>query len=186
MGATAPGETVEQFPDERSELGKQGYVSGLLFLRKRTPRTSQPRPLFAFPITIIQTCNSMKKIDNRKGGRPSKPTDEKRTHTVTIKLTDVEYFDLRKRSKSAGVKLSKFIRHGAFRLTIVSRLNEIETEIAQKILRMSSDFNQALTWLNSLKLRRAADKLLAVVDAMFDILKKLRPNKETDYVCKNT
>lgn len=183
MGATAPGEAVEQFPDERSELGKQGYVSGLLFLRKRTPKTSQPRLLFAFPITII---NSMKKIDNRKGGRPSKPTDEKRTHTVTIKLTDAEYFDLRKRAKSAGVKLSEFIRHGAFRLTIVSRLNEIETEIAQKILRLGSDFNQAVTWLNRLKLRIAADKLLAVVDAMFDILKKLRPNKETDYVCKNT
>lgn len=128
----------------------------------------------------------MKKIDNRKGGRPSKTTDERRTRTVTVKLTDAEYFDLKKRSKCVGVKLSEFIRHGAFRLTIVSRLNEIETEIAQKILRLGSDFNQAVTWLNSLKLRKAADKLLTVVDAMFDILKKLRPNKETDYVCKNT
>ena len=57
MGAAAPGEAVEQFPDERSELGKQGYVSGLLFLRKRTPKTSQPKPLFAFSFTIIQTVN---------------------------------------------------------------------------------------------------------------------------------
>ena len=128
----------------------------------------------------------MKKIHSRKGGRPSKPTDERRSHTVTVKLTNAEYLDLKKRSSDAGVKLSEFIRHGAFRLTIVSRLNEIETEIAQGILRLSSDFNQAMTWLNSLKLRRAAEKLLAVVDAMFDILKKLRPNKETDYVCKNT
>ncbi len=37
-----------------------------------------------------------------------------------------------------------------------------------------------------LRLRSAANKLAAVVDKMFDILKKLRPNKETDYVCKNT
>ena len=83
----------------------------------------------------------MKKIDNRKGGRPSKPTDERRTRTVTVKLTDAEYFDLKKRSKCVGVKLSEFIRHGAFRLTIVSRLNEIETEIAKGILYLSSDFN---------------------------------------------
>ena len=27
--------TVGQLPDERSELGRQGYVSGFLFLRKR-------------------------------------------------------------------------------------------------------------------------------------------------------
>ncbi|MDE6008259.1 MAG: hypothetical protein K2G90_03525, partial [Muribaculaceae bacterium] len=30
--------TVGQLPDERSELGRQGYVSGFLFLRKRLPK----------------------------------------------------------------------------------------------------------------------------------------------------
>ncbi len=43
-----------------------------------------------------------------------------------------------------------------------------------------------MTCFHQLKLRSAANKLAAVVDKMFDILKKLRPNKETDYVCKNT
>ena len=104
---------------------------------------------------------------------------------VTIKLTDAEHADLKKRSKAAGVKIAEFVRHGAFRLTIVSRLNEIETEIAQGILRLSSDFNQAMKCFHQLKLRSAANKLAAVVDRMFDILKKLKPNKETDYVCKN-
>lgn len=122
----------------------------------------------------------------RKGGRPSKPTDEKRTHVVTIKLTDAEYSDLCKRANAAGVKLAEFVRHGAFRLTIVSRLSEMEMYVAQGILRLSSDFNQALTWLNRLKLRSAAQKLLKVVDNMFEILGKLRPNKEADYVCKDT
>ena len=43
-----------------------------------------------------------------------------------------------------------------------------------------------MTCFHQFKLRNAANKLAAVVDKMFDILKKLRPNKETDYVCKNT
>lgn len=129
---------------------------------------------------------SSKSNHNQKGGRPLKPTDEKRSRVVTIKLTEAEYQDLRKRAGSAGVKLSEFVRHGAFRLTIVSRLNEMEMKIAQGILRLSSDFNQAITWLNKLKLRSAAQKLLNVVDSMFEILGKLRPNKETDYVGKNT
>ena len=128
----------------------------------------------------------MSKPTVRKGGRPSKPTDEKRTHVVTIKLNDAEYSDLLERSKTAGVKMAEYVRHGAFRLTIVSRLSEIEQEIAKGILNLSSDFNQAMTCFNQLKLRNAANKLAAVVDKMFDILKKLRPNKETDYVCKNT
>lgn len=128
---------------------------------------------------------TMSKLPARKGGRPSKPTDEKRTHVVTIKLTDAEHADLKKRSKDAGVKLAEYVRHGAFRLTIVSRLTEIEKEIARGILNLSSDFNQAMTCFHQLKLRSAANKLAAVVDRMFDILKKLKPNKETDYVCKN-
>lgn len=127
----------------------------------------------------------MRNSSRRKGGRPSKPTEEKRTHVVTIKLTDAEHADLRKRSKTAGVKLAEYVRHGAFRLTIVSRLSEIEQEIAKGILNLSSDFNQAMTCFHQLKLRSAANKLAAVVDRMFDILKKLRPNKETEYVCKN-
>lgn len=127
----------------------------------------------------------MSKSPTRKGGRPSKPTDEKRTHVVTIKLTVAEHADLKKRSKDAGVKLAEYVRHGAFRLTIVSRLTEIEKEIARGILSLSSDFNQAMTCFHQLKLRSAANKLAAVVDRMFDILKKLKPNNETDYVCKN-
>ena len=127
------------------------------------------------------------RLNNKtKGGRPSKPTYEKRDRVVTIKLTDAEYFDLKERAKSAGVKLSEFIRHSAFRLTIVSRLNEVELKIAQGILHLSPDFNQAITWLNRFKTIRAAQKLLAVIDAMYDILRKLRPNKEVAYVCENT
>lgn len=129
---------------------------------------------------------STKSNHNPKGGRPLKTADEKRSRVVTIKLTEPEYQELRKRARSAGVKLSEFVRHGAFRLTIVSRLNEMEMKIAQGILRLSSDFNQAVTWLNRLKLHSAAQKLLNVVDNMFEILGKLRPNKEIDYVGKNT
>ena len=128
----------------------------------------------------------MNKSTVRKGGRPSKPTDEKRTHVVTIKLNDAEYSDLLERSKTAGVKMAEYVRHGAFRLTIVSRLSEIEQEIAKGILNLSPDFNQAMTCFHQLKLRSAANKLMAVVDRMFEILKKLRPNKDTEYVCKNT
>ncbi len=84
----------------------------------------------------------MSKSTIGKGGRPSKPTDEKRTHVVTIKLNDAEYSDLLERSKTAGVKMAEYVRHGAFRLTIVSRLSEIEQEIAKGILRECLNLNR--------------------------------------------
>ena len=125
----------------------------------------------------------MKYTSKSKSGSPSKPIDEKRDRVVTIKLTDAEYFHLKERAKSAGVKLSEFVRHSAFRLTIVSRLNEVELKIAQGILHLSPDFNQAITWLNRFKTIRAAQKMLAVID---EILRKLRPNKEVAYVCETS
>ena len=54
---TAPGEAVGQFPDERGELGKQGYVSGLLFLRKR-PRNCAAHAALCFP-----HCNHIKQFN---------------------------------------------------------------------------------------------------------------------------
>jgi len=128
----------------------------------------------------------MKVTHTNKGGRPSKPTEERRNRVVTIKLTEAEYTGLRKRAKASGVKIAEFVRHGAFRLTIVSRLTETEMKISQQILRLSPDFNQAITWLNTLKMHRAAQKLLKVIDTLWEILGKLRPNREADYVCKNT
>ena len=128
----------------------------------------------------------MKVTHTNKGGRPSKPTEERRNRVVRIKLTEAEYSDLRKRAKASGVKIAEFVRHGAFRLTIVSRLTETEMKISQQILRLSPDFNQAITWLNTLKMHRAAQKLLKVIDTLWEILGKLRPNREADYVCKNT
>ncbi len=50
----------------------------------------------------------MSKPPVRKGGRPSKPTDEKRTHVVTIKLNDAEYSDLLVRSKTATKSQFRF------------------------------------------------------------------------------
>lgn len=87
---------------------------------------------------------------------------------MTIKLKDAEYSDLLERSKAAGVKMAEYVRHGAFRLTIVSRLNEIETGIARGILNLSSDFNQAMTCFHQLKFRSAANKLLLLSDKIFN------------------
>ena len=127
----------------------------------------------------------MKHNTKRKGGRPKKTAKEKRCRVVSVKFTDDEYNDLKERARQAGVRISEFIRHGAFRLTIVSRLNELETKIMKEILHLSSDFNQAITWLNTFKLKSYAKRLCEIIDFMYEILAKLRPKKETDYVCKN-
>ena len=127
----------------------------------------------------------MRKYDKKKGGRPSKPTDEVRKKSVTVKLTDAEYRDVKSRAKSAGVTMAEYIRHGAFRLTIVSRLNGLEMKIAQGILRLHSDFNQAIKIINSLKRPALLKNLIEVIANMHELSLKLRPNKVTDYVCKN-
>ena len=70
---TAPGEVVGQFPYERSELGKQGYVSGFPFLRKRTPKLRSRR------CSLLPHCNHIKQFTDEMHiqikGRSSLKTD---------------------------------------------------------------------------------------------------------------
>lgn len=42
MGATAPGEAVEQFPDERSELGKKDMFRDYFFSENVPPKPAPP------------------------------------------------------------------------------------------------------------------------------------------------
>ena len=54
---TAPGDAAGQFPNKCSELGKQGCVSGLLFLRK-LPRNCAAHAALCFP-----HCNHIKQFN---------------------------------------------------------------------------------------------------------------------------
>lgn len=98
---------------------------------------------------------------------------------MSVKLTDAEHRELKRRARSAGVKLADFIRQGCFRLTVVSRVTDEDRRLIREITAMHTNFNQAVKWLNTYKCQDAADRLLIVIDTMFDLLKKLRPNSNT-------
>ena len=64
--------TVGQLPDERSELGRQGYVSGFLFLRKRLPKLRSISRSLPPPIHLNHYNDYNEKIQYKKGRSPLK------------------------------------------------------------------------------------------------------------------
>lgn len=63
--------------------------------------------------------------DRKKGGRPPKAAEERRTKTISIQLTGMEYRRVINEAKSAGMKPSIYLRQKAFlgRVQIVPEVN---------------------------------------------------------------
>ena len=52
----------------------------------------------------------MKKIQDKPGGRPAKKRTEKQKKVVSTKLTELQYYAIRKRAGEAGVRISEYVR----------------------------------------------------------------------------
>ena len=52
----------------------------------------------------------MKKIQDKPGGRPAKKRTDKQKKVVSTKLTELQYYAIRKRAGEAGLRISEYVR----------------------------------------------------------------------------
>ena len=52
----------------------------------------------------------MKRIQDKPGGRPAKKRTEKQKKVVSTKLTELQYYAIRKRAGEAGLRVSEYVR----------------------------------------------------------------------------
>ena len=57
----------------------------------------------------------MKRIQDKPGGRPAKKRTEKQKKVVSTKLTELQYYAIRKRAGEAGVRISDMSGKQLFR-----------------------------------------------------------------------
>ena len=66
----------------------------------------------------------MENHTSKIGGRPPKKRIEKYPRIVSTKLTELQYYAIRKRTLQAGVPLSNYIRQAVIRGKIVTRMSQ--------------------------------------------------------------
>lgn len=117
--------------------GEQGYVSvdrnSLLCYKQREnySRWSQ------FKKNAVMSNKIYK-----AGGRPSKSRVEKQHRVVSTKLTEFQYYAIRKRASEAGILLSDYIRQAILSGEIVSRLNKQDANVIRQLAGEANNINQ--------------------------------------------
>ena len=135
--------------------------------------------------TTINSAN-MKKLQHR-GGRPTLPQARRRSKSVTVKFSKIDYETLRIRSRKANRRLAEYIREtalqteppahttvdaGVFRnlAGVANRSNSVRLQ--------GKNLNQLTKLSHQTSLYRTSYRLKEVLDGVMEIINDYRQEKE--------
>ncbi len=84
----------------------------------------------------------MTEIKDKPGGRPVKKTLERQNRVVSTKLTNLQYYAVKRRAGEAGVKVSEYVRQAIITAEVVPRLNRQDADTIRKLAGEANNLNQ--------------------------------------------
>ena len=70
----------------------------------------------------------MTEIRNKPGGRPAKSRIDKQNRVVSTKLTELQFYAIRKRATEAGLHVSEYVRQAVVSAEVTPRLNRQDAD----------------------------------------------------------
>ena len=67
----------------------------------------------------------MTNIKDKPGGRPAKKRIEKQQRVVSTKLTELQYYAIRKRAGEAGLRVSEYVRQAVVSAGEANNINQL-------------------------------------------------------------
>ena len=101
----------------------------------------------------------MKRIQDKPGGRPAKKRTEKQKKVVSTKLTELQYYAIRKRAGEAGV--------------VIPRLNRQDADAIRKLVGEANNINQLAHRANAGGFALVAVELVKLKDRIVEIINHL-------------
>ena len=84
----------------------------------------------------------MTNIKDKPGGRPAKKRIEKQQRVVSTKLTELQYYAIRKRAGEAGLCVSEYVRQAVVSAEVIPRLNRQDADTIRKLAGEANNINQ--------------------------------------------
>jgi len=109
----------------------------------------------------------------KKTGRPVKKI--KKDVRAAVRFTVTDYFFIKAKAASAGIKPAEFIRLAALNQLVKSRLTEEEKLFARNLVGMSNNFNQMVKLCHMEGSLRAMLYFETLRNGLDEVLKKLKP-----------
>ena len=115
----------------------------------------------------------MKKIQDKPGGRPAKKRTEKQKKVVSTKLTELQYYAVRKRASEAGLRVSEYVRQTVVSAEITPRLNRQDTDILRILAGEANNINQLAHRANAGGFAKVAVELVKLRNRIVEIISHL-------------
>ena len=84
----------------------------------------------------------MTEIRNKPGGRPAKNRVNKYQKVVSTKLTELQFYAIRKRAGEAGLHISEYVRQAVVSAEVTPRLNRQDADTIRKLAGEANNINQ--------------------------------------------
>ena len=115
----------------------------------------------------------MTEIKNKTGGRPAKSRLDKQNRVVSTKLTELQFYAIRKRAAETGLCVSEYVRQAVVSAEVTPRLNKQDADTIRKLAGEANNLNQLAHCANAGGFALVAVELVKLKNRIIEIINQL-------------
>ena len=107
------------------------------------------------------------------GRRPAKSRIDKQNRVVSTKLTELQFYAIRKRAGEAGLRISEYVRQAVVSAEVTPRLNRQDADTIRKLAGEANNINQLAHRANAGGFALVAVELVKLKNRIVEIINQL-------------
>ena len=115
----------------------------------------------------------MTEIRNKSGGRPAKNRIDKQKRVVSTKLTELQYYAIKKRAGESGLPISEYVRQAIISTEVTPRLSKQDADSIRKLAGEANNLNQLAHRANAGGFALVAVELVKLKNRIIEIINQL-------------
>lgn len=113
-----------------------------------------------------------------KGGRPALPQARRRSKSVTVKFSKIDYETLRIRSRKANRRLAEYIRETALHNEPPKPHTIVDADIFRNLAGVANNLNQLTRLTHQTSFLHSNHRIMEVLDGIMEIINDYRHKKD--------
>lgn len=126
----------------------------------------------------IKETDAVVKTQRHKGGRPTLPKARRRSKSVTVRFSKIDYKTLRVRCRRANRRLSEYIRESALQSEVVMPHTTENASLYRELAGMTNNLNQLARLSHQTSLYHTSRKVDEALDKVLEIISEYKQGKE--------
>lgn len=115
----------------------------------------------------------MTKTNDKSVGRPAKNRIDRQKRVVSTKLTELQFYAIKKRAGETGLRISEYVRQAVVSAEVIPRLNRQDADTIRKLAGEANNINQLAHRANAGGFALVAMELMKLKERIIEIINQL-------------